>query len=71
MISSVRSRRTAGKKTLLVVQHVHLFSRARPTIAVSLSITILKKTYGAGLLQGLIDDIGWSQKDLKRLKLIK
>lgn len=30
-----------------------------------------KKTYGAGLLKGLLDDIGWTEKDLKRLKLIK
>ena len=30
-----------------------------------------QKTYGLGLLRKLIDDIGWSQGDLKRLKLIK
>lgn len=30
-----------------------------------------KKTYGAGLLKGLITDIGWTESDLKRLKLIK
>lgn len=30
-----------------------------------------KKTYGAKLLQNLIADIGWSEADLKRLKLIK
>lgn len=30
-----------------------------------------QKTYGRGLLRKLIDDIGWSQGDLKRLKLIK
>ncbi len=30
-----------------------------------------KKTYGAKLLQALIKDIGWSEDDLKRLKLIK
>lgn len=29
------------------------------------------KTFGSRLLQGLIDDIGWSEDDLKRLKLIK
>lgn len=30
-----------------------------------------KKTYGAKLLKGLIADIGWSEDDLRRLKLIK
>ena len=30
-----------------------------------------KKTYGPKLLRALIKDIGWDQKDLKRLKLIK
>lgn len=29
------------------------------------------KTFGAGLLKALIEDTGWSDKDLKRLKLIK
>ena len=30
-----------------------------------------KKTYGAKLLQGLMDDTGWTQGDLERLRLIK
>ncbi len=30
-----------------------------------------KKTYGAKLLKALIDDIGWDEADLKRLKLIR
>ena len=30
-----------------------------------------KKTFGAKLLKGLIADIGWEEKDLKRLRLIK
>lgn len=30
-----------------------------------------KKTYRPKLLKALIADIGWSEKDLKRLKLIK
>ena len=30
-----------------------------------------KKTYGAGLLKGLLSDIGRSIDDLRRLKLIK
>jgi predicted RNA binding protein YcfA (HicA-like mRNA interferase family) len=30
-----------------------------------------KKTYGANLLKNLIEDIGWSEADLRRLKLIK
>lgn len=29
------------------------------------------KTYGQGLLKALLQDIGWSEKDMKRLKLIK
>ena len=29
------------------------------------------KTYGPGLLKGLLEDIGWTPKDMKRLKLIK
>jgi len=30
-----------------------------------------KKTYGAKLLTGLLEDIGWSEDDMRRLKLIK
>ena len=30
-----------------------------------------KKTYGAKMLQALLADIGWSEDDLRRLKLIK
>lgn len=29
------------------------------------------KTYGPKQLRGLLEDIGWSEEDLKRLKLIK
>lgn len=29
------------------------------------------KTYGPKLLKALLNDIGWTQKDMKRLKLIK
>lgn len=30
-----------------------------------------KKTYGAKLLKGLLEDIGWTEDDMRRLKLIK
>ena len=30
-----------------------------------------RKTYGAALLKGLLNDIGWSEEDLRRLDLIK
>ena len=30
-----------------------------------------KKTYGPGLLKALIQHIGWTDDDLKRLKIIK
>jgi predicted RNA binding protein YcfA (HicA-like mRNA interferase family) len=30
-----------------------------------------KKTFGPKLLQDLLDDIGWTEGDLRRLKLIK
>lgn len=30
-----------------------------------------RKTYGPGLLKGLLADIGWSLDDLRRLKLVK
>ena len=30
-----------------------------------------KKTHGPNLLKGLIEDIGWSVDDLRKLKLIK
>ena len=30
-----------------------------------------RKTYGPNLLKDLLDDIGWSTADMKRLKLIK
>ncbi|OGO17580.1 MAG: hypothetical protein A2Z15_08545 [Chloroflexi bacterium RBG_16_50_11] len=29
------------------------------------------KTYGPNLLKALMDDIGWTEKDLRRLKMIK
>ena len=29
------------------------------------------KTYGPKLLKGLLEDIGWDEADLRRLKLIK
>jgi predicted RNA binding protein YcfA (HicA-like mRNA interferase family) len=30
-----------------------------------------KKTYGPKLLKGLLGDIGWTEAELKKLKLIK
>jgi predicted RNA binding protein YcfA (HicA-like mRNA interferase family) len=30
-----------------------------------------KKNYGAKLLTGLLEQIGWSEEDMRRLKLIK
>lgn len=30
-----------------------------------------RKTYHRGLLKGLLDDIGWTEEDMRRLKLIK
>jgi len=30
-----------------------------------------KKTFGPKLLQGLLDDIGWTEAEMKKLKLIK
>lgn len=30
-----------------------------------------QKTYGAKMLQGILNDIGWTPEDLRRLKLIK
>jgi predicted RNA binding protein YcfA (HicA-like mRNA interferase family) len=29
------------------------------------------KTYGPALLKALLDDIGWSESDMRRLKLIR
>ena len=29
------------------------------------------KTYRSGLLKKLLDDIGWTEEDLRRLKLVK
>jgi len=29
------------------------------------------KTYGPGLLKALLEDIGWTEEDMRRLKLIK
>lgn len=29
------------------------------------------KTYGPGLIKALLEDIGWSEADMKKLKLIK
>jgi predicted RNA binding protein YcfA (HicA-like mRNA interferase family) len=30
-----------------------------------------KKTYGHGLLKSILDDIGWDEKQMRALKLIK
>ena len=30
-----------------------------------------RKTFGPKLLQSLLNDIGWSEADMKRLKLVK
>ena len=30
-----------------------------------------RKFYGPGLLKSLLDNIGWSESDMKRLKLVK
>jgi predicted RNA binding protein YcfA (HicA-like mRNA interferase family) len=30
-----------------------------------------RKTYHRGLLKALLDDIGWAEEDLRRLKLVK
>jgi len=30
-----------------------------------------RKTYGSKLLQGLLADIGWTEADMRRLRLIK
>jgi predicted RNA binding protein YcfA (HicA-like mRNA interferase family) len=30
-----------------------------------------KKTYGPKLLKGLLEDIGWTEAELKKLKLVK
>lgn len=30
-----------------------------------------RKTYGPKLLKNLLDDIGWSESDMKKLKLVK
>jgi len=30
-----------------------------------------KKSYGTGLLKALLEDTGWSESDMKRLRLIK
>ncbi|MDW8141238.1 MAG: type II toxin-antitoxin system HicA family toxin, partial [Candidatus Bipolaricaulota bacterium] len=30
-----------------------------------------RKSYGPKKLQGLLEDIGWSEEDMRRLKLIK
>jgi predicted RNA binding protein YcfA (HicA-like mRNA interferase family) len=30
-----------------------------------------RKTYGPGLLKGLLEDIGWTEEDLRRLKLVR
>ena len=38
---------------------------------VSIHYHTRSQTYGASLLKALLDDIGWSEKDMKRIKLIK
>lgn len=30
-----------------------------------------RKTYGPGLLKNLLSDIGWDEKDMRRIKFIK
>lgn len=38
---------------------------------VSIHYHTSKRTYGAGLLKALFQDIGWEEVDTRRLKLIK
>lgn len=47
-------------------QHIYLKGTNRVSVHVH-----PQKTYGAKMLQGLLTDTGWSEDDMRRLKLIK
>jgi predicted RNA binding protein YcfA (HicA-like mRNA interferase family) len=49
----------------------HIFrSPTHPPRRVSVHIHA-KKTYGPKMLRGLLDDTGWTEDDLRRLKLVR
>ncbi|HVT46515.1 MAG TPA: type II toxin-antitoxin system HicA family toxin [Vicinamibacterales bacterium] len=51
---------------------MHIYRRAVGADVRRVSIHVhAQKTYGAGLLKGLLEDIGWTVDDLRRMKLIK
>lgn len=51
----------------------HIFrKRVSPTEVRRASVHVHpQKTFGAKLLKSLLNDIGWNEEDLRRLKLIK
>ncbi|MBI5075668.1 MAG: type II toxin-antitoxin system HicA family toxin [Nitrospirae bacterium] len=48
--------------------HVYLHPQTRNRVTIHYHP---RKTYGPNLLKGLLDVIGWSIEDMKKLKLIK
>lgn len=55
--------RDEGRGAILVYRH---FDGRRITVHYH-----PQKTYGPKLLKGLLDDIGWNEDDLRRLKLVR
>jgi predicted RNA binding protein YcfA (HicA-like mRNA interferase family) len=47
-------------------QHIYLKSGRRVSVHIH-----PQKTFGAKLLKALLEDTGWTEADMKRLKLIK
>ena len=51
---------------------MHIYRRVDDTGVRRVSVHVHpQKTYGAGLLKGLLKDIGWTVDDLRRLRLVR
>jgi len=48
--------------------HPDAITKPRPRVSIHYHP---HKTYGAGMLQRLLDDIGWTEDEMRTLKLIK
>lgn len=49
-------------------QHVYLSHDGKRRVSIHYHP---QKTYGPKMIQALLEDIGWTEKDMRRLKLIK
>ena len=54
--------------SMRIYLHPDAITKPRPRVSIHYHP---HKTYGAGMLQRLLDDIGWTEDEMRTLKLIK